>query len=55
MKSKKITFEDNKGNTMKLRGNTTIGHFRKMGFSEIKLMPVGSPLPDGWWIDKYNK
>jgi hypothetical protein len=49
-----IPFVNNKGHVMRIPGHLTIGDLVKKGMVKIKLMPNGTPIPDGWWQDAYS-
>ncbi len=49
-----IPFVNNKGQVMRIPGNLTIGDLLKKGMVKIKLVPNGTPIPDGWWQDAYS-
>jgi hypothetical protein len=44
-----LDFKDNKGNTIILPDNLTLGHLVTLGIKKIKLEPVGAPVPDFWY------
>ena len=47
-----ILFENNKGEIIKISGNTTIKDLIKMGVSDIKLINSTEPLMDNQWKNK---
>jgi hypothetical protein len=46
-----IPFENNQGAKLLIPGELTLAKLAEMGVSQIRLMPKGSPLPNGWWRD----
>lgn len=48
---KTVTLTNNKGQLMKLPGSITLGQLVKMGLRRVRLDPIGSPIPDGFWAD----
>lgn len=48
---KKITFVNNKGQTMKLDASLTMADLVKMGMTKFRIVPKGTPLRKNEWTD----
>jgi hypothetical protein len=48
-KPEQLLFRDNKGRTCTIPADMKLKDAHKLGIKQIKLEPIGTPLPDGWF------